>query len=176
MNYPKYKNRRTRYFSRMLLGFVIINYLLSLIIPWYTYVHGSVLFLIMSYRILKSYRGFKAFSGVMFSILLMLIVFDFKDFEFTWSLDYVFPGMLIFMSVIFLFMILTKKSSWRKHHDIHVYLLLLNLLMIILMFMNIITTNIVVIITYGILVASVIIIRLKVGGKYKEDIDKFTHY
>lgn len=176
MNYPKYKNRRTRYFSRMLLGFVIINYLLSLIIPWYTYVHGSVLFLIMSYRILKSYNGFRAFIGVMFSILLMLIVFDFKDFEFTWSLDYVFPGMLIFMSVVFLFMILAKKSSWQKHHDIHVYLLLLNLLMIILMLMNIITTNLVVIITYGILVASVIIIRLRVGGKYKEDIDKFTHY
>ena len=48
--------------------------------------------------------------------------------------------------------------------------------MILLMITNIISTNLIGIITYGVLVASVVIIRLKVGEKYKEDMDKFTHY
>lgn len=176
MNYPKYKHKKARYIGKIILLFVVINYLLSLWMPWYTYIHGSFLLLIMSHHILRKYKGFKAFSGIMFSILLMLIVFDFKDFEFTWSLDYVFPGFLIFMSLVLLVMILIRKSSWQKHYDLHIYLLLLNILMIILMVFNIITTNLIVLITYSILVASVVIIRLRVGKKYSEDINKFTHY
>lgn len=176
MKYPDYKHKKARYIGKIILLFVVINYSLSLIIPWYTYIHGSFLLLIMSNHILRKYKGFKAFSGLMFSILLMLLVFDFKDFEFTWSLDYVFPGFLIFMSVLLALMILIKKSSWQKHHDVHVYLFLLNILMIILMFLGIIKSNILVYITYGILVLSVIAIRLRIGKKYSENINKFTHY
>jgi hypothetical protein len=176
MDYPKYKNKKIRYYGKWLMAFVIANYLLSLFFPWYTYIHGSFLFLVMAYHILKHYRGFKAFSGIVFSVLVMLLVFDFKDFDFTWSLDYVFPSVMIFLSVILLIMIFIRKHSWKKHYDLHFYILMLNILMIVLLFFGIIQSNVLIIVTYSIILMSVIIIRLKVGKHYKKDIDKFTHY
>lgn len=175
MDYPKYKHKKSRPIGKLILLFVLLNFLLSFLMPWYTYVHGSILFIIMSIYMIKKHRGFKAFSGIVVSVLIMLLIFDFIDFEFTWSLDFVFPSFLIFMGVILLAMILVRKKSWRKHYDIHVYILLLNILMIILLLFGIIESNVMVIVTYSVIIATVIIIRLKVGKSYRKNIDKFTH-
>lgn len=175
MDYPKYEHKKSRPIGRLVVIFVLLNFILSFIIPWYTYVHGSILFIIMSIYIIRKHKGFKAFSGIVLSVLIMLLIFDFIDFEFTWSLDFVFPSSLIFLSVVLLVKILIGKKSWVKHYDIHVYILMLNILMIILLLFGIIESNVMVIVTYSIMAATVIIIRLRVGKSYDKNIDKFTH-
>ena len=124
---------------------------------------------------IKKYKGFKAFSGLMFSVMIMLIIFDFIDYEFTWSLDFVFPSFLILMGVVLFIKILIGKKSWKKHYDVHVYILLLNVLMIVLLLFGVIESNVLIIVTYSIIASAVVINRIKMGKSYEKNIRKFTH-
>lgn len=175
MDYPKYSYKKRKPYGRWALMFIAMNFVLSFLLPWYTYVHGSLLFVIMSIYIIRKYRGFKAFSGIILSVLIMLLIFDFVDLKFTWSLDFVFPSFLIFMDVLLLLKVLLAKKSWTKHYDIHIYIILLNILMIALLFFGVIESNVMVIVTYSIIAVTVIITRIRVGKNYHKDIDKFTH-
>jgi len=175
MDYPKYKHKRYKIYGRYLLLFILANFVLSFFVPWYSYVHGSILFVVMATNIFKRYRGFKAFSAFMFAVMIMLLIFDFEDSEFTWSLDYVFPSFLIAIGVIQFILIMFRRKSWKKNYDIHVYVLLLNILMVLLLLFGVIESSVLVIVTYSIIVATMIVIRIRVGKSYGKNIDKFTH-
>lgn len=175
MDYPKYNNKKSKPIGRLILIFVLLNFIMSYVFRWYTYINGSTLFIIMSIYMIRKFRGFKAFSGIVFSVLIMLLIFDLTDLEFNWSLDFVFPSFLIFMGVLQLILIFVRKRSWKKHYDVHVYIFLLNILMFILLLLGVIESNTLVIVTYCIIVSTVIIIRIKVGKSYDKNIDKFTH-
>lgn len=176
MDYPKYKYKRRKPIGRFILMLVLLNFVLSYFFPWYTYVHGSLLCLIISQYVIRKHRGFRAVVGILAAVMVMLLIFDFIDYEFTWSLDFAFPSFLIFVTVWLFLMILVKKKSWKKHYDLHVYAMLLNVLMVLLLLFGVIESSVLVIVTYSILMVTVMVIRLRVGSSYRKNIEKFTHH
>lgn len=154
---------------------ILTTLALTFILPWLLYVLGSGCFVLASAYIIKKSQGFKRICGLFLAIMMMLMVFDFADLSFTWSLNYVLPSFLIFIMITFMITVYVRKKTWHNNYDTHMYILMVNALMTLLMFIGIITFVPLVIVTLSFAIATMVLIRFKVGKKYERNIIKFIH-
>ncbi|MBI9012162.1 MAG: hypothetical protein JEZ08_07985 [Clostridiales bacterium] len=175
MEYPIYNKKKSKSLGFIILVTMLLGVVMSLVLPWFIYIEGSLIFILMSIFMYKKSRGFKRVCGMFISLLFMLIVFDFVDLNFTWSLDYVFPSFLLFIMITLILTVLFRKKTWINNYDTHMYTLMISVLMMGLMFLGIITSVPLVIVTLSFAVLSMIVIRLRVGNRYERNIGKFMH-
>jgi len=175
MEYPKYNHKKENSMKRMALLAVLTTFAMCFVLPWLIYILGSVCFVLVSTYVIKKSQGFKRICGLFVSIMMMLMVFDFADHSFTWSLNYVLPSFLIFIMISFMITVYVRKKTWHNNYDTHMYILMMNALMTVLMFIGIITFVPLVVITLSFAIATMVLIRFKVGNKYERNIIKFMH-
>ncbi len=175
MDYPIYKQKKIKPITKALFLLNLFSVVLCFIIPWYIYIQGSTMFILISFYMLKKYKGFKAITGFMFSVMFMLLLFDFADRSFTWSLDYVLPSFLIFLTTLMVGIVLFKKKKWSSYYSMHSYFILLSMLIGGFMIFGVMESMVMGIVTLSIFAASLIAIWIRVGKSYHRNILKFIH-
>lgn len=175
MDYPNYKEKKIKSTHKILFIINLLSLSLCFILPWYIYVQGSFMFILMSVYMIKKYSGFKAITGLAVSIMLMLLLFDFSDFNFTWSLDYVLPSFLIALTTLMGIIVLIRKNKWANYYGMHTYFILVSLLMGGLMIFGVIESIVLGIVTLSIFLATLIAIWIRVGKNYHRNLIKFMH-
>lgn len=175
MNYPVYKEKKLNPLKKIMLYTLLLGIVLCFILPWYIYVQGSMIFIAMSVYMFKKYKGFRALCGFTFSVMFMLLIFDFVDQTFTWSLDYVLPSFLIFLTTLMVGIVLFRKKKWSNYYSMHIYLMLISFLIGGLMIFGVMESIVMGIVTLSIFAASLIAIWIRVGKNYHRNLLKFIH-
>ena len=175
MNYPVYKEKKLNPLKKIMLITLLIGTILCFVLPWYVYVQASMIFIAMSIYMFKKYKGFRMICGLTFSIMFLLFIIDFVDQNVTWSLDYVLPSFMIFLTTLMFTLVLFKKRKWSNYYSMHVYFILLSLIIGAMMVFGIMESIVMGIVTLSIFATTLIAIWIRVGKNYHRNLLKFIH-
>jgi len=174
MEYPTYKNKLIQSKFKLAMVLTLASFLVTILLPWLIYLQATGLFLLMTYYMVKKYRGFKAITGFFFGLMLMLTLIDLADGVLTWSINQVLPAFIISLTSLQVLLLVFRKKAWHYHYTIHIMLTLISLGLLIASLLGLISSVVsIVAMSFGLF--SVVLAWILKRGQYWQGYVKYCH-
>ena len=156
---------------------IIINISTGVSIAWSVIVSLSFLYLLLIlYLFVRENAGYRvrAFGIVAAGIILVIVIDYILGFK-RWSINYVFPSALIFMSLSFLLLMLINRRNWQSYLIIHMLITFFSVIPLIMYALEIITDPVMSIIAFSLSFVITLGIIILGGSRVKSELYRRFH-
>lgn len=156
---------------------IVINISTGVSIVLSVIVSLSFLYLLLIlYLFVRENAGYRvrAFGIVAAGIILVIIIDYILGFK-RWSINYVFPSALIFMTIAFLLLMLINRRNWQSYLIIHMIITVFSVIPLVMCALDIITNPVMSIIAFSLSFVTTLGIIILGGSRVKSELYRRFH-